>query len=554
MSHLRTTGSVDDLRAILTPRDNVLVSEMVAPAATDKELVGGRGGSVTFIADAGPFDSYRRTVSWGWSGERVTIDQSLRFRLAIPYWSWLFHLPAARALRDGLDASARPWWSTPDRLSADQARTVAAVTLLNTVAGMLYGLLTQVLTFISADLGDGSSGEQTTVLAIVRAGVIVTLFVSVLADRVGRRRAALFAFYGSGIITVLTALLPSLQMVTAAQFVSRNLAIAALLAADTIVTEEMPAGSRAMVAGLGTLAYGLGAGIVVMTLPLADVGPWGWRLTFLVAGFSLPLMFHCRRYLPESRRYRIMDLERKASTVSAATTDTEPAASDAVAVSKTPSDTTIDDGPTDRTASRGRFGAVRRTDHRFARRLLIVGALFVLLNVFHAPSSQLQNDYLRTQAGFSGTLMAFFVLSTSTPGGIGVLIGGRVSDVHGRRWAIIPGLVAIAVFYSLFFSSTNAIMWIASLLASVIGGMAAPALAVITAELFPTARRATVRGIVTALAVIGSITGLLVGGALIERFGYTRAFMMLAVAPLSAAAIAFVLPATHSRELEVTSS
>lgn len=185
---------------------------------------------------------------------------------------------------------------------------------------------------------------------------------------------------------------------------------------------------------------------------------------------------------------------------------------------------------------------------------MIVGAVFVLLNVFLAPSSQLQNDYLRTEAGFSGTLIAFFVLSTSTPGGIGVLIGGRVSDVHGRRWAIIPGLIAMAFFYTLFFSSTNVLMWVSSLSASIIGGMAAPALAVVTAELFPTARRATVRGIVTTLAVVGSITGLLIGGALIERFGYGRAFLMLATAPVMAAAIAFLLPATHRRELEVTSA
>lgn len=513
---------------MLTPRDNVLVREVVGSTVTDATVdpPPGTDGSLTFVAGSGPFDSYRRTVEWAWSDDGLVIDQTVRFRLAIPYWAWLFHLPAARALRRGLDPSARPWWSTPDRLSPHQTRTIAAVTLLNVVGGMLYGLLTQVLTFVSADLGDGSSGEQTTVLAVVRAGVVVTLIVSVVADRIGRRRTALLAFYGSAAITIVTALMPSLPMVTAAQFISRNLAIAALLSADTIATEEMPAGSRAMVAGLATLAYGLGAGIVVMTLPLADLGPWGWRLTFLVAGCSLPLIVHCRRYLPESRRFTIMDLERRSD---AASTDT--------ASTGVPGE-----------APGGGDG------FRFSRRLLIVGAVFVLLNVFLAPSSQLQNDYLRTEAGFSGTLIAFFVLSTSTPGGLGVLIGGRVSDVHGRRWAIIPGLTAIAVFYTLFFSSTSAVMWISSLLASIIGGMAAPALAVITAELFPTARRATVRGLVTALAVVGSITGLLIGGALIDRFGYGRAFLVLSVAPLLAVAIAFRLPPTHRRELEVTSS
>lgn len=537
---------------MIRPRDNVLVSEVPAGevpvtdgVSHDRNLLSApdgseASGSITFTADAGPFSSYERTVSWERSGEAVSIDQRVRFRLAIPYWWWLFHLPAARALRDGLDPSARPWWATPDRLSPRQARTVAAVTLLNVVAGMLYGLLTQVLTFISADLGDGSSREQTTVLAIVRSGVVVTLVVSVLADRIGRRRTALLAFYASGVITIVTALVPTLSMVTAAQFMSRNLAIAALLAADTIATEEMPAGSRAMVAGLGTLAYGLGAGIVVMTLPLADVGPWGWRLTFLVAGCSLPLVLHCRRHLPESRRFRIMVAQRD---------DPEGpgrSATHAGATATSAAGATAEASP----LAAGRMP----TRGRFTRRLVMVGAIFVLLNVFLAPSSQLQNDYLRTRAGFSGTLIAFFVLLTSTPGGIGVIIGGRVADVYGRRWAIVPGLGALAVFYTLFFSSTSTIMWISSLLASVIGGMAAPALAVITAELFPTVRRATVRGMVTALAVVGSITGLLIGGALIEGVGYSRAFTVLASAPLVAAGMALFLPRTHRRELEVTSA
>lgn len=535
MSHLRTSGTEEDLRTFTTARDNVLVAEQ--PASLENlsstpdnfhAVLDQPSGSVTFIAAAGPFRSYERTVSWERADGSILIDQTVRFRLAIPYWAWLFHLPAARSLRDGLEPSVRPWWSTPDRLSPDQARIVAAATLLNVVGGMLYSLLTQVLTFISADLGNGSSGEQTTVLAIVRAGVVITVVVAILADRIGRRRTALYAFYGSAVITIVTAFLPSLPMVTVAQFVSRNLAIAALLAADTIATEEMPAGSRAMVAGLGTLAYGLGAGIVVMTIPLTDIGPWGWRLTFLVAGCSLPLIIHSRRYLPESRRFRMLDLGRGEPT---------ELSQDGAAAAPTSQ-------PTTGTSTR----------HRYLRRFLLIGAMFVLFNIYLAPSSQLQNDYLRTEAGFSGTVMALFVLMTSTPGGIGVIIGGRVADLYGRRWAIVPGLTAMAVFYTLFFSSTGTLMWVSSVLASIIGGMAAPALAVITAELFPTVRRATVRGVVTALAVVGSISGLLIGGALIERIGYAHAFLVLAAAPLLAATLAFLLPQTHRRELEVTSS
>ena len=521
MARERLKGEEADLLTLLEPRDHVLVKEATEDSGGLSELP--ESGTKRFTHVAGPFDNYERTVRWERTDEGFSIDNSVKYKLAIPYWGWLYRLPAGHALRRGLAPTDRPWWAPPDRFSADQARIAAAATLLNVVGGMLYGLLTQVLTFVSVDLGDGSSGEQTKVLAVVRAGIVVTLVVSVLADRIGRRKVAIAAFSGAAAITLATALAPSLPFVAGAQFSSRNLAIAALLCADTIAIEEMPAGSRAMIAGISTLAYGLGAGMVVMTLPLADIGPWGWRLTFVAAGCSLPVVLHCRRYLPESRRYQMMDLDRSS-----------------------PHDEDQTGGATVAVRSGSSWGTS-------ARRLAIVGGIFVLMNVFLAPASQLQNDYLRTQVGFNASTMTVFILLTSTPGGIGVIMGGRVADRYGRRWAIIPGLMALAVFYTIMFASTDALLWFSALTASIIGGMAAPALAVITAELFPTVRRATIRGIVTGLAVVGSIIGLLIGGWLIDSIGYGSAFTILAVAPIIAAATAFFLPNTHRRELEETS-
>ncbi|MHB1140073.1 MAG: MFS transporter, partial [Microthrixaceae bacterium] len=437
--------------------------------------------------------------------------QDIDYRLAIPYWSWLYALPVRRTLPDGLPGGRRPWWSTPDRLSPTQATMVAAVTVFNMVGGLLYGLLTQVLTFVAADLGDGSRSQQTTLLAVVRVGVVVTIVVMVLADRVGRRRMGIAAFVGSAVLTLVTALAPSWWAVGALQFVSRNLAIAGLLCVDTIAVEELPPGSRAMVAGLGTLSYGLGAGIIVMTLPLADLGAGGWRLTFVVAGLSLPVIWHASRNLPESARF---DRLVRARTVAAAST-------------------------------------VRHVGARVDRwRFILVGAIFFLLNVFLAPSSQLQNDYLRTEVGFSGLLITVFVLATSTPGGLGVLAGGRLADTRGRKWAIVPGMLAIGIFNVIFFSSVGVPMWVSSLCGALIGGLAAPALGVIAPELFPTARRGAVRGVVAAIAVGGSVVGLLTSGWLIDERGYGPAFTLLAVAPIAGAFLALLIPETRGRELE----
>jgi len=397
------------------------------------------------------------------------------------------------------------------------------------VGGLLFGLLSQVLTYIAADLGDGSRTQQTTLLAIVRVGVVVTLVVMVFADRIGRRKVALASFSLAAALTLITAVAPSLWAVGALQFFSRNLAIAGLLCADTIAVEEMPPGSRAMVAGLGALAYGLGAGIIVLTLPLADLGPWGWRLTFLVAGLSLPLIWNVRKYLPESRRFQKLAQNRESVALAALSSDIagEPLAP-LMAASENPS------------------AANRINIWRF----VVVAAIFFLLNVFLAPASQLQNDYLRTEVGFSAIMITLFVITTSTPGAIGVLVGGRFADKHGRKTTIIPGLLAIGIFNAIFFSVVGVPMWFASLLGSTVGGMAAPALAVIVPELFPTAHRGAVRGAVAALAVAGSVAGLLLAGSLIDARGYGFTFTLLAITPIAAALVALALPETRGKELE----
>ncbi|MFM7068556.1 MAG: MFS transporter, partial [Actinomycetes bacterium] len=438
------------------------------------------------------------------------VDESIRWRTAIPYWSLLYRPLARRALRDGLPAGRRPWWATPDRLSVRQSTLISSMALHNMVGGALFAMLTQVLTFASADLGDGSSSEQADVFAVVRLGVVVTALVAALADRIGRRRVAVWSLSIGALLTVASAAAPSLAALAALQLVARNLVIAGLLCVDTITIEELPAGSRAIASGLGAMAYGLGAGLVIACLPLAGLGPAGWRLVFLLAVFTLPLLWHAKRYLPESSRFQRLDEARQA-------------------------------GRADSTHGAGRVRG---------RRLLLVGSLFFLVNVFVAPTSQLQNDYMRSERGMSAAMIALLLISTSTPGALGIVVGGRWADTRGRRAAIVPGLIGVGVFNAVFFSVAGPPMWVASLFGSVVGALCIPAMAVIGSELFPTARRGAVRGGLSAIAVIGSITGLLLAGRLVDAQGYGPTFTLLAIAPVTAGALALLLPESRGRELE----
>ena len=69
-------------------------------------------------------------------------------------------------------------------------------------------------------------------------------------------------------------------------------------------------------------------------------------------------------------------------------------------------------------------------------------------------------------------------------------------------------------------------------------------------ELFPTARRGSARGALNVLAVGGSVLGLVVAGFGVDAGGYSLTFVLLALAPLGAAALALAVPETGGRELE----
>lgn len=500
-------GPVEHLAGRLAPRDDLAVLEV--PLDEDPVVATpGEGsaceGRLAFGAADGPWSHYRRSIRWHRVGDELVVSQDVEWRLAFPYWRWLYRPLIGRALVDGIPRSARPWWLFPDRLSVSQARTVATMALFSLVSGLLYGQLTQVLTFASADIGDGSSGEQALIFALVRIGALLTAFVMIQADRFGRRRVALWAFGLAIVTSVLTAAVPSLGALTLLQALSRNLAVAGLLAVDTISVEELPAGSRAMAAGLGAMAYGLGAGFVVLSLPLADLTPWGWRLVFGLSLVTVPMVLSGARHLGESGRFRLLA--------------SEPA-----------------DAPPKRIHG-GRF--------------VLLAALFLLVNLFVAPVSQLQNDYLRADRGFTGLTITVFTVLTGTPAAIGVIVGGRLADDRGRRIALIPGLLAYGVLTAVFFSIAGVAMWATSLLAGVFGALMVAPLGVLGPELFPTARRGGARGLLNILAVGGSVLGLVLAGAGVDAFGYGTTFVLLALGPLVAAALALAVPETRGRELE----
>ena len=188
---------------------------------------------------------------------------------------------------------------------------------------------------------------------------------------------------------------------------------------------------------------------------------------------------------------------------------------------------------------------------RHQRVLLLAGAGF-LLALFAAPAFEMQNEFLRQYRGFSAARISAFTLLTSTPAAIGIVLGGRVADVRGRR---VLGAVAIAggaIATVLMFTVDGWSMWMWAVVGSVIGASAVPIIGVYRAELFPTGMRGRAAGVVDLVALCGSAIGLVVVGWLADEWdGFAGPIALLSIGPLVVAALVLVaFPETAHRSLE----
>jgi predicted MFS family arabinose efflux permease len=457
-----------DLERLEQPRDDVVAEVAVAPGEFDQRH--------------GPFTAYRRRVH---SDEHGT-TQTVEYHLHIPWFRWLFAAPARRTLRRMPAPGRQPWWAPPERLDARGVMVLGLLSAASLIVGYCNTLFTQTVSFAADEYGVGE-GAQGVAGTVVRFGILLSIVVMSLSDRVGRRRVLVGCAALSPALCALGALAPSFAVLTVTQTVGRPLAIALGLLVSIVAAEEMPAGSRAYAISLLGMASGLGAGLCVMALPLADLGVQAWRFVYVLPLVFLVIAFQLARSLPESRRFA------------------QPHARHA-------------------TMAGGRFA------------LLAVSGF--LLNLLIAPSSFFQNRYLQDVRGFSASDITVYTLLTGTPAGIGIVAGGRLADVHGRRRVGAFSLVGMAVMVVITFSVGGVPLWLASVVGSVVGALAVPALGVYWSELFPTNRRGRANGLMSAVSIAGSSVGLLIVGGWVDAGGsYGTVMAMLALGPLAYAVL-----------------
>jgi MFS family permease len=485
------------------------VSESVDQATLDRirsprdDVVGERAaGDGLYVLDHGPFEQYTRSVHVTPDNGRYSVTQQFDYRLPAGTWRFLMNHPVRSALRRPPRADGRlPWWYPPQRPDARGASALGMLATLSLVVGYHGTLLTQTMSFAADEFGAGTTA-QGGAFAAVRAGALLAILLAALADRRGRRRLLVVSLLSAIAATVAGALAPNLATLAATQVVNRGSVSAASVLLVVIAAEEMPAGARAYALSLLAMTGALGAGMALWILPVADVGLRAWRILYVVPLLFIPVVLRFGRLLPESRRY-----VRPHRTVGLA----------------------------------GHY-------HRLA---LLAAASFLLL-LFTSPQSQFRTEFLRDERGMSAAAVSLFIIVTSTPASIGIVVGGRLADIRGRRVVGAVGTVVGVALLTLSFTLHGPAMWLAATLGSIFAAALVPALSVYGPELFPTSLRGRANGIINTVATVGSVIGLVLAGYLIDRLdSFGVALGLLAIGPLIMAVVVLTFfPETAWRELE----
>jgi len=487
-----------------------LVTSAVVDAGRVEEILAPRTGIVderlaedgSYEATYGPVEAYRREVDVTALADGTSeVTQTVEYRLTIPFFGWLFAWPYRNVLGRLGTPPRHPWWAPPDPLDARAAIALATLAALTAVAVYPGVLLTQTIEFAREEMGFAPS-SQSLALAVVRGDVLIALVVVWLADRRGRRQMTLTALVGGCTFTALGALSPNLAVLTGTQFVARGLLTACGVLVGIMAAEEMPSGSRAYAVSILAVSGALGAAVALAAFPLADLDVRGWRVLFAMAVFGIPLALRIGRTLPESRRFRAPHRE------------------------------------------------VSMSGH--GRRFWLLAASAFLFAIFVGPSAHYQNVFLRRELEFSAARISLFTVVTNVWGGIGIVAGGQLADVRGRRFVAAIAITGGVGATVLMFFSSGWTVWAWSTVAAIVGAATVPALGVYGPELFPTSLRGRANGIISGVGRLGSVLGLLVLAKVVDRTTQLAPIMaLLALGPALVVVLVLTLyPETAHRELE----
>lgn len=389
------------------------------------------------------------------------------------------------------------------RFEVRDRRIIFLLGIVGFIVGYIGAQMAHTLPFARQSL-NLTEGEMSIVFAIVRAVSLLGIVFAMTADRGGRRRPLLAAFVLLSVGSLLTAFVPSLPVYVVSQSLVRMAVVAVAGIGLVLLAEELTPMVRSYGIGLYGLAGSMGVGTGLLLLPIAERTDGAWRILFAIGGLGLLAFPMLARFLPESRAF-------------------QPAPG---------------------------IPFLRALGMGLGKHFWPLAGISFFVAAFSSPAFDFVLERLINDLGWETGAARFLLIVFSGAGTLGLLAGGRLADLFGRRptttAALLIGLAGGLAFYAF---DNGWILAAAIFLATFGATMLTPSLGAFRAELFPTRVRATAGGWVTNTAILGSIFGFVVGGMLIDRIGLSATMLALGSGLLISVVLVLRLPETRGMDL-----
>ena len=411
---------------------------------------------------------------------------------------------------------APPFMRPPFPVQAGNMRVLGLVGVASLLSGYDVQIFGLVAKQFLAEFGREAADTGPTV-ALFRMGVFGALALCLLADVIGRRTLLLFTMAGMAFGTLATAFAPTFETAVAAQFVTRVFAYTEDMLCIVVIAEEIEQRSRGWAIGVLAALGALGAGLAILTFAAVDILPHGWRGIYVIGAVPLLLIAWMRRGLPETRLFRAIQAAGER-----------------------------------RQGARDMWRPIVTLLRLYPFRAVHIMGIAFFFAFGTAPAIILLPTYLQTERDFAPWMVTAIYVGTGLFGLLVSIAIGRVSDTVGRKPVMVTGLIVATSGFALLYAGGPVWLIVGGVLFGIFSQLTVNTQSeAVTAEVFPTAYRATA----SALRYIGGIVGgsaslLLHGAVLTEPFGFAGAILILLI-PLPLTILGVVLlPETAGRRLE----
>jgi EmrB/QacA subfamily drug resistance transporter len=195
-------------------------------------------------------------------------------------------------------------------------------------------------------------------------------------------------------------------------------------------------------------------------------------------------------------------------------------------------------------------GVAKAEDKRWL--ILVILAIAQLMVVLDATIVNIALPSAQEALGFSESARQWIITAYSLTFGSLLLLGGRISDIFGRKWTFVGGLIGFAIASAIGGSAPSfGVLVVARGVQGLFGAILAPAaLSLLTVTFTDPKERGKAFGVFGAVAGSGAAAGLLLGGILTQYLSWRWCLYVNLLFAAIAVVGALILMDNHRSEEE----